>query len=56
MKRNRGPVRGKCVRMRAQRIADASATKLGIESGVRGSDPARLHRTMVTAARGTQSR
>ncbi len=31
-------MRRKCVRMRPRRIADASATQLDIESGVRGSD------------------
>jgi len=42
--------------MRPPRIAAASATKPDIESGVRGSDPARLRCTTAIAAWGTQSR
>jgi len=36
--------------MRPQRMADASAMKLDIESGVRGGDPARRHCTTAIAA------
>jgi len=37
-------------RLRSLMIADASETKLDIESGVRGGDPARLPCATVTAA------